>query len=475
MPNAFLRRLALAGLLLAAAPALAQPLGGANKGAPAAGAPVQAPALPPGGSTQAGPAPCPDDATALAGTPLTCLCAADRLATPASVWGTDVYTSDSAICHAARHAGAMPAEGGPVTLVPAPGRAGYRGTLRNGIRTADYGAWDASFTFEGVVAAAGPEPCPDDGETLPDGGAPLTCTCSAEAVADTGSVWGTDVYTSDSGLCRAALHAGAVGAEGGPVTVQAAPGRQSYAGSQRNGVETSDYGPWRASFRFAAPPSGRAAACPAQFSGNAPLTCTCSAEAATSGSVWGSFVYTADSRICRAALHAGAIPPQGGIVTLRPEPGRSSYAGSTRNGVTSANYGAWGASFAFEGVAPAAAGPATCPPTLQGYGGGAAPLACLCPAEATGSGMVWGSGPYTADSVICRAARHAGAVGPQGGPVVVLPRPGQDRYAGSERNGVATRDYGPWGASFAFEAAPRAEPGSTAAPAGGNTQGTVTR
>ena len=57
-------------------------------------------------------------------------------------------------------------------------------------------------------------------------------------------------YTDDSDLCRAALHAGAIGPEGGPVTVVRSDGRPLYVGSSRNGVTSSDYGNYSASIRF---------------------------------------------------------------------------------------------------------------------------------------------------------------------------------------------------------------------------------
>jgi hypothetical protein len=62
-------------------------------------------------------------------------------------------------------------------------------------------------------------------------------------------VWGTDVYSDDSSICSAAVHAGVITvAQGGPVTIEIRPGQSSYAGSQRNGVTTSSYGSWTGSF-----------------------------------------------------------------------------------------------------------------------------------------------------------------------------------------------------------------------------------
>ena len=92
-------------------------------------------------------------------------------------------------------------------------------------------------------------PCPAGLYINPDLPTPFTCSCSAEA-AGSGTVWGTDVYTDDSALCRAALHAGAIPAAGGTVTVLRTEGRPLYVGTTRNGVRSNDYGAHRASIRF---------------------------------------------------------------------------------------------------------------------------------------------------------------------------------------------------------------------------------
>lgn len=64
--------------------------------------------------------------------------------------------------------------------------------------------------------------------------------------------------------------------------------------------------------------------------------------------VWGTDVYSDDSSVCTAAVHAGKITfAQGGIVTFQMRPGQNSYVGSTRNGVTSLEWDAWDGSFIF--------------------------------------------------------------------------------------------------------------------------------
>ena len=78
-------------------------------------------------------------------------------------------------------------------------------------------------------------------------GSRFTFACPAGGTAHT--VWGTGVYTDDSSVCTAAVHAGAITfAQGGRVTIEMRPGQGSYSGSAANGVRTEDYGAWGGSF-----------------------------------------------------------------------------------------------------------------------------------------------------------------------------------------------------------------------------------
>lgn len=305
------------------------------------------------------------------------------------------------------------------------------------------------FVLLGLLLLAAPaaaqSPCPADFQAQ---SAPLACSCSAEA-AVSGQVWGTGDYTTDSRICRAAVHAGAIPVSGGIVLVSPAPGHRSYTGTTANGVTTASYGPWPASFTVDAVPS-----CPQTFENEpAPMTCTCTAEAGRIGAVWGTGTYTTDSRICRAAIHAGVILPGGGTVIVSPAPGQQAYRGSAANGITTTSFGPWRASFTLAPAsgapprqAPAAALPA-CPADFEGR---TEDLACRCSAAQVATGDIYGTGIFTADSAICRAARHSGVIGPEGGPVSIVVLAGQDEYFPSTANGITSLRFGPYGASFSF-------------------------
>jgi hypothetical protein len=65
-----------------------------------------------------------------------------------------------------------------------------------------------------------------------------------------GSLWGTDVYTGDSALATAAVHAGAVtDGETAVVRVTVMPPLAQYQGSVRHGVTSHDYGRFGTAFR----------------------------------------------------------------------------------------------------------------------------------------------------------------------------------------------------------------------------------
>ena len=61
---------------------------------------------------------------------------------------------------------------------------------------------------------------------------------------------------------------------------------------------------------------------------------------------WGTGVYSAHSPICRAGVHAGAIPSTGGTVTVKLEAGRPAYRGSEQNGIKSDDFNEFNRSYA---------------------------------------------------------------------------------------------------------------------------------
>ena len=190
-----------------------------------------------------------------------------------------------------------------------------------------------------------------DGETF-------TLACSPGGTEH--SVWGSDIYTADSSICTAAVHSGLITyQQGGAVTIELRPGRSIYGCSERNGVTTSYYGPYQHSFVFKTPNIEALVreadeqtpvlwnTSPAMVSPETGKTYKFKCPAGgKEGNVWGTDIYTADSSICNAAVHAGKLTmDSGGSVTIELRPGESSYKGTTRNGIKTSDYGAYGRSF----------------------------------------------------------------------------------------------------------------------------------
>ena len=63
-------------------------------------------------------------------------------------------------------------------------------------------------------------------------------------------VWGTDIYTFNSGLCQAAVHGGMITQDGGLINVEIVAGESVYQGSERFGVTSKNYEGEVDSFRF---------------------------------------------------------------------------------------------------------------------------------------------------------------------------------------------------------------------------------
>jgi outer membrane protein OmpA-like peptidoglycan-associated protein len=172
----------------------------------------------------------------------------------------------------------------------------------------------------------------------------------------TGTVWGANPYYYQSGLCRAALHAGAIGAEGGQIVVQ--PRKSAfYPAVSRNGVQARSSGGGTGFSVSAAAGGGRPGSavfdaasstgltldiCPidyGSFPADAPpLTCGCSADTVKTGTVWGANPYYYQSGLCRAALHAGAIGAEGGKIEVKPEKA-AFFPAVSRNGVEARSSG----------------------------------------------------------------------------------------------------------------------------------------
>jgi hypothetical protein len=171
--------------------------------------------------------------------------------------------------------------------------------------------------------------------------------------------WGTDVYTDDSSICTAAVHAGLISTkDGGVVTIEMRPDVGQYGGSTRYGVQTGDWmEPWTGAYVFvrnhttiepaiAATSLTQADSWAGQAGRVLTFLCDSNVELHT---VYGTDIYTDDSYVCSAAVHRGITTQKsGGLVTIQLLDGYLSFTGSSRNGVTSLSQESWkGHSYTF--------------------------------------------------------------------------------------------------------------------------------
>jgi hypothetical protein len=175
--------------------------------------------------------------------------------TGGAIYGSDVYVPGSTLSMAAVHAGVLKeGQRGVVKVTVLAGRQSYAATTRNGITSNAFAASTVSFK---VGRAHGFLPRTGYGKVLADPGTlsgyrgqdGKTYLFEVTGRADQ-SIAGTDIYTDDSALATAAVHAGALGiGQTGVVRVTILAGQASYTGSTRNGVTSGAAGNYPGSYR----------------------------------------------------------------------------------------------------------------------------------------------------------------------------------------------------------------------------------
>uniref|UniRef100_A0AAX7VDG4 LCCL domain-containing protein n=1 Tax=Astatotilapia calliptera TaxID=8154 RepID=A0AAX7VDG4_ASTCA len=179
-----------------------------------------------------------------------------------------------------------------------------------------------------------------------------TCSrynCPANCVQKKGKVWGTVTYDVQSSICRAAIHHGVIDNNGGLIDISRMDKLPFFVRSTKNGIESlSKYKAGNA-FTVArvkemtadcyttvaeiCPYKEPNSHCPRVFCPE-----NCKAQPSYWSPVIGNKIYTDNSSICKAAIHAGVIKPNGGFVDVLPLDKRKSYTGVLKNGIQSERY-----------------------------------------------------------------------------------------------------------------------------------------
>jgi len=174
-------------------------------------------------------------------------------------------------------------------------------------------------------------------------------------------------------------------------------------------------------------------------------TFICPSRLTLKGEVWGTDVYMDESRICSAAVHAGAlIRGTSGQVTIVMGGDAQSLQGTQRNGIESWSYGPWSSTYSFikNGEDAQIDWYTTYDRVPDDFN---SPLTVVCPPKGNTDSYVWGTDVYSASSAICLSAVHAGAITlDAGGRVTLTLQPKQDLFVASLRNGISTRAWTDW-------------------------------
>uniref|UniRef100_A0A1I8JEL7 VWFA domain-containing protein n=1 Tax=Macrostomum lignano TaxID=282301 RepID=A0A1I8JEL7_9PLAT len=113
-----------------------------------------------------------------------------------------------------------------------------------------------------------------------------------------GNVWGSGIYTADSSLSKAAVHAGIVrNGQTKYIRVRVLRGRSSYRSTRRNGVKTRRYGRYRLSYKFIGSrsvPSKKPRSCPSGSRLSVTSRRTCRCAPISPGRKLGSLIFVID-------------------------------------------------------------------------------------------------------------------------------------------------------------------------------------
>ncbi len=157
------------------------------------------------------------------------------------------------------------------------------------------------------------------------------------------------VYASTSSICQAGLNAGAIDNNGGLVTVQINPGSEIHTGNPKlttartisvvghaNAAATDKVYrdhvqriKWDSKFTRSIGASKHLIG--QQFT----FECPAAPSALPPRRIVGTDLYAFNSMTCLAALHAGVLTTDGGLVTVQMNPGNAKLVGSIRDGLES--------------------------------------------------------------------------------------------------------------------------------------------
>ena len=158
-----------------------------------------------------------------------------------------------------------------------------------------------------------------------------------------------DVYSSSHSICHAGLQAGAIDKKGGLVTVQLNPSGAMHAGKATKSAgrslsvvggasaEATDqiYRDHVRKIKWDTKFTSTGLAYKQLIGQRFTFDCPAAPSGLRPRRIVGTDLYAFKSLICPAAVHAGAMTTEGGLVTVQMNPAQRKLVGSTQNGIES--------------------------------------------------------------------------------------------------------------------------------------------
>jgi hypothetical protein len=169
------------------------------------------------------------------------------------IYGTLIYSFDSIACMSAIHSGILKSnESNMILLKALPGMSFYQGTMQYGIQSTSIDKSDYSFQIEEAPAVIlidckTPASTPQFAGTL---GMKFLVRCPQKCSKVPHYVFGNNLYSGDSSICQAAIHAGALNDRGGEVQFMIEPGQKLYFRKRAFGIESKERDSYVKSIRF---------------------------------------------------------------------------------------------------------------------------------------------------------------------------------------------------------------------------------
>eukprot|EP00066_Takifugu_rubripes_P019308 XP_011608574.1 PREDICTED: cysteine-rich secretory protein LCCL domain-containing 2 [Takifugu rubripes] len=170
-------------------------------------------------------------------------CPANCINKKGKVWGTLFYDVQSSICRAAIHSGAIDNSGGLVHITRIDKQPFFVRSTKNGIESFSKHRTSNAFLLTKVEETSADcyatvaEVCPykKPSSLCPRFFCPPDCKAQPSFWSP---VIGNNIYADSSSICKAAIHAGVIGTDGGYVDVLPLDKRKNYVGVLKNGVQS---------------------------------------------------------------------------------------------------------------------------------------------------------------------------------------------------------------------------------------------